>query len=317
MFMALAGGVGGGKLAQGLATQLAPDRLMIVVNTGDDFVHLSMNISPDLDTVMYWLSGLNDFERGWGRAGETWNFMAALHEIGGPAWFNLGDKDLAIHVIRTEMLARRTSLSAVTLELCQRLGVRHKVIPMTDATLRTIVHTTDGPMPFQEYFVQRQCVPVVTGLTFEGSGDAKPAPDFLAGMTDEALRGIIICPSNPLLSIDPILSIGGAREWLLKRCVPAVAVSPIVGGQAIKGPAAKIFSELGRNVSVVGIAEHYRGLIDGLVIDTVDAALRPEIEALGIKVDVTPSVMRTAQDRATLAARVIDFASKIPAGSHA
>ena len=260
MILALAGGVGGAKLAQGLAMRLKPEKLLIVVNTGDDFVHLGLHISPDLDTVMYWLAGLNDRARGWGLAGESWNFMAALGRLGGSTWFNLGDGDLATHVVRTQMLGEGASLSAATRALCERLGIAHAVVPMTDAFVRTIVHTADAALAFQDYFVRLQCAPAVTAVTFTGAEAAKPSPGFAAAMADPALRAIVICPSNPLLSIDPILSIPGVRDWLRRRRIPVVAVSPIVGGEAIKGPAAKIFRELGRDVSVQGVAVHYSGL---------------------------------------------------------
>ena len=317
MILALAGGVGGAKLAQGLAMRLAPEELLIVVNTGDDFVHLGLNISPDLDTVMYWLAGLNDRGRGWGLAGETWNFMDALGRIGGPTWFNLGDADLATHVVRTQMLGEGASLSAVTQALYTRLGIAHAVAPMTDAPVRTIVHTADAALAFQDYFVRLQCAPAITSVSFAGTEAAKPSPAFAAAMANPALRAIVICPSNPLLSIDPILSIPRVQDWLRRSRIPVVAVSPIVGGEAIKGPAAKIFRELGRHVSVQGIAEHYHGLINGLVIDTMDAPAKPGLEALGLRVAVAPSVMKSVEDQAALAAAVLGFATDLAGACHA
>jgi LPPG:FO 2-phospho-L-lactate transferase len=317
MILALAGGVGGAKLAQGLTLRLPQDELLIVVNTGDDFTHLGMHISPDVDTVMYWLSGLNDRERGWGLAGESWNFMAALGRLGGPTWFNLGDGDLATHVERTQRLARGETLSQVTRYLCAQLGIAHPVAPMTDGIVRTIVHSKDAALAFQDYFVRLQCEPAVTGITFDRADGALPSPAFAAAMANPALSAIVICPSNPLLSVDPILSMPRVRDWLLQTRVPLVAVSPIVGGEAIKGPAAKIFRELGRDVSVVGVAEHYRGLLDGLVIDTVDAAARPAIEALGMRVAVTKTVMKSLDDQAALAADVLAFAAQLQEKAHA
>jgi LPPG:FO 2-phospho-L-lactate transferase len=317
MILALAGGVGGAKLAHGLAMQLAPEELLIVVNTGDDFVHVGLHISPDVDTVMYWLAGVNDQNRGWGLAGESWNFMAALGRLGGPSWFNLGDKDLATHMVRTQMLGEGASLSRVTGALCKRFGITHAIVPMSDAPVRTIVHTTDAKLAFQDYFVRLHCEPAITAVTFAGAEAATPSPAFAAAMADSRLRAVVICPSNPLLSIDPILAIPGVRDWLLRRCVPVVAVSPIVGGAAIKGPAAKIFRELGRAASVRGVAEHYRGLIDGLLIDTVDAPARSALEAFGVRVAVVPSVMKSTQDQAALAAAVIGFAADLAGVAYA
>ena len=317
MILALAGGVGGAKLAQGLAMRLAPEELQIVVNTGDDFVHLGLHISPDIDTVMYWLAGLNDRTRGWGLAGDSWNFMAALRRLDGPTWFNLGDSDLATHLVRTQMLGEGASLGAVTCALCTRLGIAHAIAPMTDAPVRTLVHTEDATLAFQDYFVRLQCAPAVTGVSFAGAEAAKPSPAFAAAMANPVLHAVVICPSNPLLSIDPILSIPGVRDWLRLRRIPVIAVSPIVGGKAIKGPAAKIFRELDREVSVQGVADHYRGLIDALVIDTVDAAAKPALEARGLRVAVVPSVMKNAEDQAALAAAVLAFAADLARTAHA
>jgi LPPG:FO 2-phospho-L-lactate transferase len=316
MILALAGGVGGAKLAQGLTMQLPPEELLIVVNTGDDFVHLGMHISPDIDTVMYWLAGLNDRERGWGMAGESWNFMAALGRLGGPTWFNLGDADLATHVERTERLAQGETLSQVTRHLCAQLGLAHHIAPMTDGSVRTIVHTADAALAFQDYFVRLHCEPVVTAIAFDGAEDAVPSPAFAAAMANPALRAIVICPSNPVLSVDPILSMPGVREWLRQTRVPVVAVSPIVGGQAVKGPAAKIFLELGREVSVIGVAEHYLELVDGLVIDTIDSAAKPAIESLGMRVAITASVMKSLDDQARLAADVLALAAQMSEAAH-
>ncbi|MDI3470532.1 MAG: 2-phospho-L-lactate transferase [Pseudolabrys sp.] len=317
MILVLAGGVGGAKLAQGLASQLPPEELLIVVNTGDDFIHLGLHISPDVDTVMYWLAGLNDRIRGWGLAGETWNFMTALGRLGDPTWFRLGDSDLATHVVRTQRLACSETLSEVTRHLSRQLGIAHHVAPMSDDSVRTIIHTTDGTLAFQDYFVRLRCAPTVTAVSFDGIEKAAPSPAFIAAMADPHLRTIVICPSNPLLSIDPILSIPGVLQWLRQRRVPAVAVSPIVGGQAIKGPAAKILRELGRDVSVLGIAEHYRGLIDGLVIDAIDEITAPAIEGLGLSVTVTNTVMANLDDQKALASVALALAAQIADGAHA
>ncbi len=316
MILALAGGVGGAKLAQGLAMRLPPEQLLLVVNTGDDFVHLGLHISPDVDTVMYWLAGLNDRQQGWGLAGETWNFMASLARLGGPTWFNLGDNDLATHVMRTQRLARGETLSRVTSYLCSQLGVEHHIAPMTDGSVRTIVHTADEALAFQDYFVRLRCEPVVTRITFEGAEHAAPSPAFAAALADPALRAVVICPSNPVLSVDPILSLPRVRERLRQARVPVVAVSPIIGGQAVKGPAAKLFGELGRDVSVIGVAEHYRGLVQGLVIDTIDMAARQAIEDLGMRVAVTNAVMKSAADQERLAADVLALAAQLAEAAH-
>lgn len=317
MILVLAGGVGGAKLAHGFSLRLPPEDLLIVVNTGDDFVHLGLSISPDVDTVIYWLAGLNDRSRGWGLAGETWNFMSALARLGGPTWFNLGDGDLATHVERTQRLARGETLSEVTRHICRKLSIFHHVAPMSDHTVRTVVHTTEGPLAFQDYFVRLRCEPEVTAVSFDGIEKAAPSPAFIAAMADPRLRTIVICPSNPLLSIDPILSVPGVRQWLHQRRVPVVAVSPIVGGQAIKGPAAKIFRELGRDVSALGVAYHYHGLIDGLVVDVLDDDDVPAIENLGLSVAVTNTVMLNSGDQQRLADVALAFAAQIAGGAHA
>jgi LPPG:FO 2-phospho-L-lactate transferase len=317
MIIALAGGVGGAKLAQGLALRLAPEDLLIVVNTGDDFEHLGMRISPDLDTVMYWLSDLNDRTRGWGRAGETWNFMAALERLRAPTWFNLGDGDLATHIVRTQRLAQGETLSEVTRFLCAQLGISHHMAPMTDQRVRTLVHTADAVLEFQHYFVREHCEAVITGVVFDGAQGAAPSPAFTAAMSDPGLKAIIICPSNPFLCIDPILAISEVRERIQASSAPVVAISPIIGGKAIKGPAAKIFRELGCKPSAVAVARHYGQLIDGLVIDTVDAKARPAIEAMGVRVAVTDIVMKDRADQARLAAEVLAFARQMSEPPHA
>jgi LPPG:FO 2-phospho-L-lactate transferase len=317
VILALAGGVGGAKLAHGLAMQVPPEELLIVVNTGDDFVHLGLNISPDLDTVMYWLAGINDTARGWGLAGESWNFMASLEKLGGPTWFMLGDRDLATHFERTQRLSRGERLSDVTAHLCKQLGIRHRIVPMTDEKVRTIVHTSEGALEFQHYFVRRQCEPQVLRLEFEGAQSVSPSPAFRAALAREDLAAIVICPSNPLLSVEPILAVKDVRASIQSHHAPVISVSPIVGGRAIKGPAAKIFRELGREASAFGIAQYYSGLIDGLVIDNIDAHLKQPIEALGLRVTVTNTVMKTSQDQARLANQVVALAARISESLHA
>jgi LPPG:FO 2-phospho-L-lactate transferase len=311
MILALAGGVGGAKLAHGFSMQLEPRDLLVVVNTGDDFTHLGMHISPDLDTVMYWLAGQNDPARGWGLAGETWNFMGALERLGGPIWFNLGDRDLATHVERTRRLSAGDTLSAVTRYLCGRLGVTHRVAPMSDDKVRTIVHTDEGELEFQQYFVGRHCEPQVLRIAFENAEAALPSPAFDAALASANTNAIVICPSNPFLSIEPILQIRGVRERIAQSRAPVVAVSPIVAGDAIKGPAAKIMREMGREASALEVARHYRGLIDGIVIDALDAALKPQIETLGLSVAVTNTIMRSRSDQMQLARTAIEFAATL------
>ncbi len=311
MIVAFAGGVGGARLAQGLDTVLGHNQLTIVVNTGDDFEHLGLHISPDLDTVMYTLAGLNDTQQGWGIAGETWHFMHALEQLGGPTWFRLGDRDLATHVERTRRLRAGEPLSSITRDLCARLGVRSAVLPMSDDPVRTIVHTDAGPLEFQEYFVRQRAQPQVMQLEFSGAPQARMPATLRAAFDSSAFDAIVICPSNPYLSIAPIFAIPGVRTFLENRRVPAIAVSPIVGGNAIKGPAAKIMRELGREASSLTVAHCYRGLIDMLVIDDVDQHLCKGIEALGIRPAVAQTVMCDRQGSNALAQTLLELASSI------
>lgn len=307
MILALAGGVGGAKLARGLADVLAPDQLTVVVNTGDDFEHLGFHISPDLDTVMYTLAGLNDPVQGWGIAGETWSFMQALERLGGATWFKLGDRDLATHVERRQRLSAGESLSAVTEHLCAKLGIRHRVAPMSDQAVRTLVHTAEGVLSFQDYFVRLRCEPVVTKLEFTGADASRMSELLRSTLSSPALDAVIICPSNPYLSIAPILAVPGMRTALEERRVPVVAVSPIVGGKAIKGPAAKIMRELGKESSSLEIARFYRGLIDVLVVDHADAGLSDAIREIGVRPVITNTVMTESQARTALARFIVDL----------
>ena len=307
--VALAGGVGGAKLGHGLAQILAPEQLTVIVNTGDDFEHLGLRISPDLDTVLYTLAGLANPETGWGLAGETWNFLGALERLGGETWFRLGDRDLALHIERTRRLKAGETLTQVTLSLGQRLGVGPRLLPMTDDAVRTHVATAGGRLPFQEYFVHQRCQPVVTGFVFDGIDGARPTEAVMHALAEADL--IVVCPSNPFVSVDPILSLAGVRERVARTGV--VAVSPIVGGQALKGPAAKMLAELGMEVTPVAVARHYAGLLRGFVLDTVDVALAPQVEALGVRVLVTDTIMKSDADRARLAAETLRFAESLPA----
>jgi len=311
MIIALAGGVGGAKLAHGLAAVLPPEELQLVVNTGDDFEHLGLRICPDLDTVMYTLAGRANPETGWGLAGETWRFMAALQQLGGETWFRLGDQDLATHVHRSARLAAGETLSQVTAQLCRAMGLAHPVAPMADEPVRTMVRTADGELGFQDYFVRRQCRPEVLGLRYAGAGEARPSPAFTRALRTPHLRAIVVCPSNPYLSIAPLLALPGMREQLRQAGVPVIAVSPIVGGAAIKGPAAKIMRELGLEASALGVARHYGPLIDACVLDHADAALAPAVQALGMAPLVTATVMHSLADRIRLAQEVLAFAQRL------
>jgi len=306
--LALCGGIGGAKLALGLYRVLEPGGLTVVVNTGDDFRHFGLVISPDLDTVLYTLGGLADPDRGWGRAQETWEFMGALRQAGGEAWFQLGDRDLAMHVLRTEWLRSGKSLSAFAAHIAERFGIAARITPMSDAAVRTMVSTDEGDLPFQHYFVRRRCEPVVRAIRFAGADEARPVAGLVQLIANPSLQAIVICPSNPYLSVDPILAVPGIAAALATSHAPVIAVSPLVGGQAVKGPTAKIMNELGIAVTTKAIAAHYRGLIDGLVIDEADAADRERVD---LPVLVTRTMMRNLADRERLARDVIAFADTL------
>src|SRR5690348_15582549 len=262
MIVALAGGVGGAKLALGLSEVLPPDELLIAVNTGDDFEHLGLRICPDLDTVMYTLAGINDPVQGWGIAGETWGFMQALEALGGETWFRLGDRDLATHIERTRRLHAGESLSQITEDFRQRFGIATRILPMSDDPVRTRVKTRDGWLDFQPYFVRQRCEPIISAIEFAGAGDARPQPELLAALADPALVAVIICPSNPFISIEPILALRGVRAALHDCAAPVVAVAPIIGGRAVKGPTAKMMRELGIETSAAAVAHRHDDLID-------------------------------------------------------
>jgi LPPG:FO 2-phospho-L-lactate transferase len=300
---ALAGGVGGAKLAYGLAQLLRPAELTIIVNTADDFEHLGLRISPDLDTVCYTLAGMANPQTGWGRAHETWNTMAALEQLGAPGWFRLGDKDIATHLRRTLLLREGERLSNVVKEFCASWAIDQRILPMTDDVVTTIVETDEGALAFQEYFVHRQCNPRVKGFRFEGIASAMPAPHVIDAI--KAAEFIIICPSNPWVSIAPILAVAGIRAALARSKV--VAVSPIIGGRALKGPAAKMYAEMGIEPSAVAVAAHYQGLCAGFVLDDSDAALEPAVLGMGMRPLVTNTIMNSSEDRTRLAANVLDF----------
>ncbi len=325
--VALAGGVGGAKLADGLAQCFPPDNLTVIVNVGDDFDHLGLRICPDLDTVCYTLAGLANPSTGWGRADETWNAFDELNTLGGPDWFRLGDRDLAPHLERTRRLRLGQPLSQITREFCKVWGIRLTVLPVTDDFTPTWVYTESGDLPFQEYFVRHQCQPRVRSFRFEGAQRAQPAPGVLDAL--RAARLIVMCPSNPWVSIDPILAIPGIRSVLMPDAltpVPAgapnapggeknkgvtrqvvLAVSPIIGGKTVKGPAAKMYSELGIQPSALAVARHYGSLLHGFVLDKVDRELVSAVDALGVRTLVTDTLMTSADERRRLAQEVLDF----------
>jgi LPPG:FO 2-phospho-L-lactate transferase len=306
--LALSGGIGGAKLALGLQGVVGPGRLTVVANTGDDFEHLGLAISPDVDTTLYTLAGLANPELGWGRAAESWHFMAELERLGGDSWFRLGDKDLAVHIERTRRLAAGEPLSGIVADFARRFGLATRVLPMTDDRVRTIVETTAGTLSFQRYFVEHRCEPCVTAIRYEGAEHAQPTQGALRELDRPDLAAVVICPSNPYLSIGPILAIPGWRVRLTSCRVPVIAVSPLIGGEAVKGPTAKIMRELGLEVSPLTVARRYAGIIGGFLLDRADAALAARFE---MPVRVASTLMRTLADKERLAREVLDFAEAL------
>jgi LPPG:FO 2-phospho-L-lactate transferase len=300
--VALCGGVGGAKLAHGLSLTLAAGELSVIVNTGDDFRHLGLTICPDLDSVLYALAGLADPVRGWGRRDETWTFMAALKQLGGEHWFALGDADLAIHVERSRQLAAGASLTAVTAHFARALGIATSILPMSDDPVRTRLLTQEGWLEFQDYFVRQQCRPAVRALEYAGAASARANPAALAALKRADLRAVIICPSNPFLSVEPILALPALRTALEHSHAPVIAVTPIVGGKAVKGPAAKLMSELGLAVTGGAVAARYAGLIDAFVYEAADA---PAPGMPGVRMVGAATMMNTDADRAVLAQAVL------------
>jgi len=303
--LALSGGIGGAKLALGLDHVLPNGTLAVLCNTGDDFEHLGLSISPDLDTVMYTLAGLANPETGWGRVDETWTFMTALETLGGETWFRLGDADLALHVERTRRLGKGESLTSITADLRARLAVQVLLLPMSDQPVRTMVDTDAGLLPFQRYFVEQRSAPVVKGFQFDGVERASLPPGLEKLLACGQLEAIIICPSNPFISIDPILAVPGMRHALMTSSAPVVAVSPIIGGRAVKGPTAKMMTELGFPTTSRQVAEHYGDLLDGFVLDQVDADQAKTLDCASL---VTPTLMTTDADKGRLATDVLEFA---------
>ena len=297
--VAFAGGVGGAKLAHGLAQILSPDDLTVIVNTGDDFEHYGLYICPDLDTVCYTLAGLANPDTGWGRVNETWNVIENASRLGGPRWFSLGDQDLGTHLERTRRWKEGHTLSRITKDFCKAWGIEQTILPMSDQPVRTIVETEEGDLVFQEYFVHRRCEPRVTGFRFEGMDSAEPAPGAREAL--HAADAVILCPSNPWVSIDPILQVVRKIER------PVFAISPILGGQTVKGPAAKMYRELGIEPSALAVAQHYCELLRGFVFDQVDEQLEGEIRSLNMRTFVTNTLMKSHDDRKQLAMDVLDF----------
>jgi LPPG:FO 2-phospho-L-lactate transferase len=308
--VALSGGIGGAKLCLGLQSVLRAGALSVIVNTADDFEHLGLRISPDVDTTLYTLAGLANAELGWGRRDETWTFMRALETLGGETWFRLGDADLALHVERSRRLLARESLSAFTADVARRLGISTHILPMTDDVVRTVVTTATGELGFQDYFVRARCVPAVERLHFSGIENARIAAGVDTALRDSELRAIVIAPSNPYLSIDPILALPGMRAALRAAGVPVIAVTPIIGELAVKGPTAKIMSELGLRPAALTVAEHYDGLIDGFMLDVRDAQSAASFE---LPTRICDSLMVTLDDRERVARRVLEFAAALAA----
>ena len=307
LVVALSGGVGGAKLALGLSRVLEDGRLMVVANTGDDFEHLGLAISPDLDTLLYVLAGLDNPETGWGRRGETWSFMAALEALGGETWFRLGDHDLATHIERTRRLEAGETLSAVTADFARRLGIGARIVPMSDEPVRTRIETSEGWLALQDYFVRRRCEPAMRAIAYDGAATARPQGDVLAALGDPDLRAVVICPSNPLISIGPILALPALRQALVACAAPVIAVAPLIAGRAIKGPTAKMMREMGIEPGAASVARLYGDVIDAYVLDRSD---RAEAASLAMKTVLADTLMVTLADREALARVVLAAADE-------
>lgn len=306
--VALAGGVGGAKLADGLSQNLAADELTVIVNVGDDFNHMGLRICPDLDTVCYTLGGLANPDTGWGRSNETWTVYDQIVKLGGPDWFHLGDNDIATHLERTRLLAEGIPLSEIVHEFCRKWGIKVRVLPVSNDQIPTMVATKDqGELGFQDYFVRNRCEPTVTGFRFAGVSEARLAPGVEKAVLEA--DGIIICPSNPYVSIAPILTVPGMMDLVMKKKV--VAVSPIIGGKALKGPAAKMFNEMGIEASSLAVARHYQDFLSGFVLDDIDVQYAEEIQRSGIISLTTNTIMQSIEDRKRLAAEVLSFCEDI------
>ncbi len=301
----LVGGVGGAKLALGLSKVLSPDALTIIVNTADDFEHLGLHISPDVDTLMYTLAEVANPATGWGMAGDTFQAMEIVAQYDGPDWFRLGDKDLGTNLLRTALLREGHTLTEITVQFCKALGIKQKLLPMSDQPVRTILETDRGAFTFQEYFVRERWQPLVKSIHYEGAEKATPSPDVMQALKEATL--IVFGPSNPFLSLDPILALPGIRESIVASPAPCLALSPIIGGQAVKGPAAKLMVELGHEVSPLGVARHYQDLLSGMILDEIDTILSEEIESLGITASPQKTLMTTLPEKIALAQILLDW----------
>src|SRR5271156_4433427 len=308
LVVALSGGIGGAKLALGLSLIVPADNLLVVANVGDDFEHLGLHISPDTDTLMYTLAGLDNTKLGWGRRDESWSFMETLTALGGEDWFRLGDRDLALHVERTRRLRLGQTLSEVTSAICRRLGIGARVVPMSDDRVRSRVRGDAGWIDFQDYFVRQQCRPVVHELAFDGVTLARPHADITAALRSGDVRAVIVCPSNPFISVEPILAISGMRDAIKASGAPVVAVSPIIGGRAVKGPTAKMMRELGLEATAAGVAARYGDLLDGYIVDQADA---DGIGNVSARITIARTLMTSLHDRETLARVTLDAADAL------
>lgn len=310
MIVALAGGVGGARLASGLAAIVPPGELLVAVNTGDDFEHMGLTICPDIDTVTYTLAGLNDEARGWGIRDETWSFMDAVKKLGGPEWFALGDRDLAKHVLRTERLRRGETLTAITRDFARACGVAQAIVPMSDDPVRSVIETDAGPLSFQDYFVRLRCEPAFKGIRYEGAATARASPALVGALANPALEAIVICPSNPVLSIGPLLAIDAIAEAMRARRAPCVAVSPFIGGEAVKGPAAKIMRELRIEPGAAALTRPYAGLVDAILCDADDPSAGSSID--GVRILAADTLMDGPRGRQRVAREVLRLAATLP-----
>ena len=308
--IAISGGIGGAKLCYGLDQILQPGQLRVIANTGDDFLYLGFYISPDIDTLIYTLAEVNNKETGWGREDETWKTHNVLGELGADNWFKLGDKDLALHLHRSKALRNGETLTSITQDIAERFKLKTIILPMSDHMIQTVVDTDKGSMPFQEYFVKESTNPKVREVSFE-SKHPETTNEVLEAINDPQVTGFLVAPSNPYLSIDPILSIDKIKQTIMQSNKPRVAVSPIIGGDSVKGPTAKIMEEMGLEVNVITIANHYQDLIDGLIIDNTDVEYVQAIESSGIKVKVSNILMNNNDDKTRLAEEAIEFLNEL------
>lgn len=305
---AFAGGVGGAKLIDGLAACLPSEKLTVIVNTGDDFEFLNLHISPDIDTICYTLAGFSNPDTGWGIINDSWVILDNLKKLGGPTWFQIGDRDFSTHLERTRRIHNGETLSQVTEQFCNVWGIKIKVIPMTNDPVSTYIHSIDfGDLPFQDYFVRLKCEPVIKAIEFKGLNSAKPAPGVVEAISEADV--VIICPSNPWVSIDPIVSIKGILPKVINK--PSIAISPIIHGKAIKGPAAKMFRELGLEPSAVAVADHYKSFVKAVVIDREDQDLEEDIKKLGLKTFTANIMMVSKESRIQVAKDVLNFCERI------